>query len=81
MWLARCSCYGTVIQFKTAEAQRGDLTVTVTATGALQPTYQVQVGVEVSGTMKTVAVDHNDWVKVGQVLARLDTTKLEAQVL
>jgi HlyD family secretion protein len=71
----------TVIQLKTADAQRGDLTVTVTATGTLQPTHQVQVGVEVSGTMKTVAVDYNDWVKVGQVLARLDTTKLEAQVL
>ena len=31
--------------------------------------------------MKSVEVDHNDHVKVGQVLARIDTTKIDAQVL
>jgi HlyD family secretion protein len=41
----------------------------------------VEVGIEVSGTIKTVEVDYNDQVKVGQVLARLDTSKLEAQAL
>ncbi|MBI4526048.1 MAG: efflux RND transporter periplasmic adaptor subunit [Deltaproteobacteria bacterium] len=71
----------TVIQFKTAVARRGDLTVIVTATGTLQPVNQVDVGTEVSGTIKTVEADYNDRVKVGQVLARLDTEKLEAQVL
>ncbi|MBI5557625.1 MAG: efflux RND transporter periplasmic adaptor subunit [Deltaproteobacteria bacterium] len=69
----------TKIQYRTAEAQRGDLTVTVTATGNLEPTNQVEVGSEVSGTIATVPVDYNDFVKAGQVLARLDTTKLEAQ--
>jgi HlyD family secretion protein len=68
------------IQYTSAKAQRGALTVTVTATGNLQPTNQVDVGSELSGTVKSVAVDFNDRVKVGQVLARLDTTKLEAQV-
>jgi len=72
---------GTAIQFKTAEAKRGDLTVIVTATGTLEPVNQVDVGSEVSGTIKTVEVDYNDRVKVGQVLARLDTDKLQAQVL
>jgi len=67
--------------YKTAEVKKGDLTVTVTATGTLQPVEQVEVGTEVSGTIKTVAVDYNDIVKEGQVLAKLDTTKLEAQVL
>ena len=33
-----------------------------------------------SGIVKSVEVDYNDQVKVGQVLARLDTSKLEAQV-
>lgn len=68
-------------RYKTAEVKKGDLTVTVTATGTLQPVEQVEVGTEVSGTIKSVAVDYNDKVKEGQVLARLDTTKLEAQVL
>lgn len=58
---------------------RGDLRVTVTATGTLAPINQVDVGSELSGIVKTVAVDYNDRVRAGQVLARLDTTKLEAQ--
>ena len=60
--------------------KRGDLTVIVTATGTLQPTNKVDVGSELSGIIKSVEVDYNDRVKVGQVLARLDTSKLEAQV-
>ena len=39
------------------------------------------MGTEVSGTIETVAVNYNDQVKAGQVLARLDTDKLESQVL
>ena len=66
-------------QFKTQEAKRGDLVVTVTATGNLEPTNQVDAGSELSGTVRSVTVDYNDRVKVNQVLARLDTTKLEAQ--
>jgi HlyD family secretion protein len=69
------------MQYKTQDVQRGDLTVIVTATGTLEPINQVDVGSEVSGTIRTVEVDYNDQVKVGQVLARLDTSKLEAQVL
>ena len=67
-------------QFKIEEVKRGDLTVIVTATGTLQPTNKVDVGSELSGIVKTVEVDYNDRVKIGQVLARLDTSKLEAQV-
>ena len=69
------------MQYKIQEVQRGDLTVTVTATGNLEPTNQVDVGSELSGIIRTVEVDYNDQVKVDQVLARLDTDKLEAQVL
>jgi HlyD family secretion protein len=41
----------------------------------------VDVGSELSGIVKSVEVDFNDTVKIGQVLARLDTTKLKAQVV
>jgi len=67
-------------QYVTQEVRRGDLTVIVTATGTLQPTNKVDVGSELSGIVKSVEVDYNDRVKVGQVLARLDTSKLEAQI-
>lgn len=69
------------VRYRTAEVKKGELTVTVTATGNLQPVEQVEVGTEVSGTIKTVLVDFNSRVKKGDVLAKLDTTKLEAQVL
>jgi HlyD family secretion protein len=69
------------VHYTTESARRGDLVVTVTATGTLQPTNQVDVSSELSGTVRTVSADFNDQVKVGQELARLDTTKLEAQVL
>ncbi|MFI5317190.1 MAG: efflux RND transporter periplasmic adaptor subunit [Myxococcota bacterium] len=68
------------MHFTTQTARRGDLTVIVTATGTLQPTIQVDVSSELSGTVRTVSADFNDVVKVGQQLAKLDTTKLESAV-
>jgi HlyD family secretion protein len=69
------------VQFKTQPASRGDITIKVSATGNLEPTNQVEVGSELSGIIETVAVNYNDTVTVGQVLAMLDTDKIEAQVL
>ena len=68
-------------RYITQPVRRGNLVVTVSATGTLAPIKEVDVGIEVSGTIKTVEADYNDEVKVGQVLARLDTSKLEAQAL
>jgi HlyD family secretion protein len=68
-------------QFKTKDVEQGSLTVTVTAMGTLEPTNKVDVGSELSGIINTVEVDYNDRVKINQVLARLDTSKLEAQVM
>lgn len=59
---------------------RGDLVVSVSATGNLQPINKVDVGSELSGTIEAVLVDENDRVKKGQVLARLDTSRLRDQV-
>ena len=69
------------LQYITQAARRGNLTVMVTATGNLEPTKEVTVGSELSGIIETVEVDYNDMVKVGQVLARLDTDILQSQVL
>ena len=68
-------------KYVTQDVTTGDLTVTVTATGNLEPRNQVDIGSELSGTIRTVTVDVNDEVKAGQVLTKLDTTRLEAQVL
>jgi HlyD family secretion protein len=69
------------ITYQTEPVVRGALTVTVTATGTVQPTTEVEVSSELSGTLASVEVDFNEPVGVGQVLARLDDTKLAAQVV
>ncbi|MBU1181723.1 MAG: efflux RND transporter periplasmic adaptor subunit [Proteobacteria bacterium] len=68
------------VEYKTETVQRGDLIISVATTGTLQPTNQVDVGSELSGIVRTVEADYNDIVKVGQILAKLDTSRLEAQV-
>lgn len=68
------------VRYDTASVERGALTVTVVATGTVQPTTQVDISSELSGTLLSVDVDFNDEVTEGQILARLDDTKLKAQV-
>lgn len=64
-------------QYATTPVERGDLRVTVSATGNLGPiNNEVQVGSELSGTVTEVLVENNDKVVKGQVLARLDTARL-----
>jgi len=71
---------GDGMHYVTESARRGDLTVLVTATGTLQPTNQVDVSSQESGTVRTVSVDFNASVTVGQELAKLDTSKFDANV-
>ncbi len=66
--------------FVTEAAKRGNLTLSVSANGTLQPTRAVNIGSELSGTVLRVLVDVNDQVKKGQVLVELDTAKLNDQV-
>lgn len=68
------------VRYVTEPAQRVDLIVTVTATGAVQPTNSVDVSSELSGIVREVLVDFNSRVEVGQVLAELDTDRLVATV-
>lgn len=68
------------VTYTTEAVAKGTLSVTVTATGSVQPTTQVDVSSELSGTLSAVEVDFNDPIEVGQVLARLDDTKMRAQL-
>lgn len=81
LWLLRSDNDAQAPRYQTEEVVRGSLVVTVSATGKLQPTNQVDVGSEISGTVEAVFVDDNDRIKKGQVLARLDTSKLEDQIV
>ncbi|OHV90842.1 efflux RND transporter periplasmic adaptor subunit [Mesorhizobium sp. ORS 3428] len=68
------------IEYTTAPATVADLTVQVSATGSLQPLTQVDISSELSGIVRSVAVNENQQVKKGDVLATLDTAKLEVQI-
>ena len=76
--LSRC-VFGssTAVSYATRPVERGDLTVTVSATGNLAPTNQVEVGSEISGLVTDVLVDDNARVSKGQLLARIDTSRLQ----
>lgn len=78
--LYRCFSGGEKTQYATDPAQKGALTVTVSATGNLKPINQVDVGSEQSGLITHVYVDVNDRVTRGQLLASLDTSRLQDSV-
>ena len=64
-----------------APVTTGSLTIVVTATGNLQPRKQVEIGSEVSGIVENVYAHVNESVHTGQLLAVLDTARIEAQLL
>lgn len=66
--------------YETVEIGAGAMTVTVSATGTLEPLTRVEISSELSGVVRSVAVAENQSVETGQVLAQLDTTRIEAQV-
>ena len=67
-------------RYLTENAVVGNLTVSISASGTLQPTRSVDVGSELSGTLEAVLAEENDEVTKGQVIARLDTAKLRDAV-
>jgi HlyD family secretion protein len=67
-------------QYKTEKAGRGDVTMTVTATGTLSAVTTVQVGSQVSGVISRLYADFNSHVKKGQLLAELDPTPFQQTV-
>ena len=79
LWSARGTTPAAV-SYDTTPVERGEMRVTVIATGTVQPTTRVEISSELSGTIAAVEADFNDEVTEGQVLARLDDTNLRARV-
>src|SRR5262245_5149864 len=70
-----------VTTFKTAAVQRGDLRITISATGTVEPEEVVDIGAQVAGQIRslgpdprdsTKTVDYGTEVEEGTVLARID---------
>jgi HlyD family secretion protein len=64
----------------TQSLDSGSVSRVISASGALNPVNQVQVGTQVSGTVKRILVDFNSQVQKGELLAEIDTTLLEAEL-
>ena len=78
--IARCAGGDEGPQYITEEVTARSLDLTVSATGNLRPTNQVEVGSEVSGRIDRILVDVNDRVSRGQVLAQINTDTIRDQI-
>ncbi|MHB1015656.1 MAG: efflux RND transporter periplasmic adaptor subunit, partial [Desulfurivibrionaceae bacterium] len=77
----------TAIPYRTAEIKRGDLRVTISATGTVEPEEVIDVGAQVAGRIvsfgtdaKGNPVDYGSVVEAGTVLARIDDSLYAADV-
>jgi len=67
------------VRYKLTTLETGSVTQTVSANGTLNPLVLVNVGTQVSGTVRKLYVDFNDKVVAGQKLLELDQSLLQAQ--
>ena len=57
---------------KVVPVKKGDISVSLVATGTIFPEYESKIGPKISGTIETVYVDEGDTVQKGQPLVQLD---------
>ncbi|MDD2775632.1 MAG: efflux RND transporter periplasmic adaptor subunit [Gallionella sp.] len=67
-------------QYRLMAVEKGDLKQTVSANGTINPVSLINIGTQVSGTVKKLYVDFNSKVEKGQVLLELDDALLAAQL-
>lgn len=70
-----------IASYRTQPVIKGDLEKTVTALAQVRPKTFVDVGTQVSGQLRKVAVEIGDVVKQGQLLAEIDPTVYQTRVL
>jgi len=69
---------GTIANYETVAAARGELVENVTASGTLSAVVSVEVGSQVSGKISALYVDFNSPVKKGQLVAEIDPIVYQA---
>ena len=69
------------LDFKTAPVTKGDIAQAVTANGQLTPVINVEVGSQVSGIIEKIFVDFNSKVTNGQIIAKIEPSTFEANVM
>ncbi len=64
----------------TAQVTRTNIENFIAASGKLEPKHYVEVGAQVSGQLKAIAVEEGSRVKTGELLAEIDATVFETKV-
>lgn len=78
--IAQCTAEAPPPDYITEAVAQESLALSVSATGNLRPTNQVEVGAEVTGPIDSVLVDVNDEVTKGQVIAVINTEIIDQQI-
>ncbi|MCK5400953.1 MAG: efflux RND transporter periplasmic adaptor subunit [Flavobacteriaceae bacterium] len=60
--------------------EKGKIELVVSSTGTLEAINTVEIGTQISGTIKKIYVDYNDKVKAGQLLAEMDLKLLKTNL-
>lgn len=68
------------IEYTYTPLEQGDIESTISTTGTIEAVNTVQVGTQISGTIRKIYVDFNDKVKKGQLLAEMDVTLLQTSI-
>lgn len=68
-------------EFVTQKVKKQDVSASVTATGIIKPQVgaEVKIGARASGTVTDLYVNIGDYVKQGQLLAKIDASELKAK--
>jgi len=69
------------IKFTYTSLEKGAIEAVVSSTGTLEAINTVEVGTQISGTIKKIYVDYNDKVRAGQLLAEMDLKLLETNLI
>ena len=62
---------------KTATVERGDIAVTIDATGTIKPLNIVEVSSKASGKILELRVDAGDYVEKDEIIAVIETTYVQ----
>ena len=69
------------LEFTYTNLDKGNIESIVSSTGTLEAINTVEIGTQISGTIKKIYVDYNDKVTAGQLLAEMDLKLLETNLI
>ncbi|WP_282055388.1 efflux RND transporter periplasmic adaptor subunit [Maribacter luteus] len=68
------------LDFNYTLLEKGNIEADVSSTGTVEAINTVEIGTQISGTIKKIYVDYNDKVKAGQILAEMDLKLLSTSL-